>query len=183
MTEELLVRHCSPTLAGLKTANMFSCTYNSLALLRQQVEGWHRRLSVKGLAVLLLSAEEGNALIYVYRPSFLQQDLACTQAEVLLAQCGYSGKHPGICLRRLMGRLQCRGEFPHEIGLFLGYPPEDVQGFMENHAQHPKCTGCWKVYGDALKAKLLFRLYKTCTQQYWQQWQAGKRIEQLAMRI
>ena len=29
MSEELLLRHCSPTVIGLKTANMFVCRFDS----------------------------------------------------------------------------------------------------------------------------------------------------------
>ena len=35
----------------------------------------------------------------------------------------------------------------------LGYPAEDVQGFIENETKECKCVGCWKVYGDEEKAK------------------------------
>ena len=27
MSEDLIIKHCSPTLAGLKTANLFTCVY------------------------------------------------------------------------------------------------------------------------------------------------------------
>lgn len=27
MSEEIFIRHCSPTLAGIKTANLFSCRF------------------------------------------------------------------------------------------------------------------------------------------------------------
>ena len=27
------------------------------------------------------------------------------------------------------------GEFPHEVGLFLSYPPEDVKGFIDHRAR------------------------------------------------
>ena len=50
--------------------------------------------------------------------------------------------------------------FPHEIGLFLGYPAEDVQGFIRNCAAKPKLVGAWKVYGDAEVAKKKFASYK-----------------------
>lgn len=33
MFEELIIRHCSPTLAGLKTGNMFRCSYSSQSVL------------------------------------------------------------------------------------------------------------------------------------------------------
>lgn len=49
------------------------------------------------------------------------------------------------------------GEFPHEVGLFLGYPPEDVEGFIENKARSCKITGYWKVYSDEEKAKRFLR--------------------------
>ena len=48
------------------------------------------------------------------------------------------------------------GKFPHEIGLFLSYPPEDVLGFILNKACNHKCIGCWKVYGDEQAAKTSF---------------------------
>ena len=32
------------------------------------------------------------------------------------------------------------GEFPHEVGLFLSYPPEDVKGFIDHRANNFKCT-------------------------------------------
>ena len=33
------------------------------------------------------------------------------------------------------------GEFPHEVGLFLSYPPEDVKGFIDHRANDFKCAG------------------------------------------
>ena len=58
-----------------------------------------------------------------------------------------------------MRRLQRFEAFPHEIGLFLSYPPEDVRGFIEHKGHESKCDGCWKVYGDAERAKKTFRTY------------------------
>ena len=37
------------------------------------------------------------------------------------------------------------GEFPHEVGLFLSYPPEDVKGFIDHRANNFKCAGLWTV--------------------------------------
>ena len=58
---------------------------------------------------------------------------------------------PEQCLARLMERLKDADEFPHEIGLFLGYPPEDVEGFIQE-PNGQKYTGIWKVYGDVRSA-------------------------------
>ena len=69
------------------------------------------------------------------------------------------------------------------MGLLLGYPPEDVQGFIEHRAQDCKCVGCWKVYGDEEKARSLFAQYKKCTEIYCALWQSGSKLEQLAVAV
>ena len=73
------------------------------------------------------------------------------------------------------------GEFPHEVGLFLSYPPEDVKGFIENRAANAKCTGVWKVYGDEEQARQTFARYRACTECYHAQWCSGKSVEQLTV--
>ena len=73
------------------------------------------------------------------------------------------------------------GEFPHEVGLFLSYPPEDVKGFIENRAANAKCTGVWKVYGDERQARQTFAKYKKCTQVYCERWQSGSGLDKLAV--
>ena len=72
------------------------------------------------------------------------------------------------------------GEFPHEVGLFLGYPPEDVEGFIENKARSCKLTGYRKVYSDEEKAKN-FAKYSTFTRVYTEQYAGGKTIERLTI--
>ena len=80
-----------------------------------------------------------------------------------------------------MERLRGGGGFPDEIGLFLGYPPEDVQGFMENKAARHKLAGCWKVYGDVDAAQQTFARYKKCTRVYLDQWRRGATLERLTV--
>ena len=74
-------------------------------------------------------------------------------------------------------------EFPHEIGLFLGYPADDVKGFIENKAACSKCAGCWKVYGDEQTAMSLFAKYRKCTEIYYRKWKSGVAVEQLKVTI
>ena len=75
------------------------------------------------------------------------------------------------------------GEFPHEVWLFLSYPPEDVKGFIDHRANNFKCTGPWKVYGDEEKARSLFAKYKKCTEIYCALWQSGSKLEQFAVAV
>lgn len=39
-------------------------------------------------------------------------------------------------LERLSGRISASEDFPHEIGLFLGYPVDDVTGFIQNKGRN-----------------------------------------------
>ena len=181
MSEEYLIRNCAPTLAGIKTGNLFACPCENKEQLLDSLRRMNRRLSGKGLRLLPLRFSGKKALIYLYRPKMLRQDLADTTAEEILRRKGYA---PGCCERcvaHLRKKLQQEEEFPHEIGLFLGYPPEDVHGFMEQGPECCKCSGCWRVYGDAEAAKKKFAQYKKCTRVYCDQWARGKAIERLTV--
>lgn len=181
MSEELIVRHCSPTLAGLKTGSLFPARFTDENELRNTVRSLNHMLLKKGLRVLPLRYRNGTGLIYVYRPAHLQNDLQDEAAAALLAECGYCGNNAGQCIAQLVKRLQTSEEFPHEIGLFLGYPTVDVQGFIQNKAQNFKCSGLWKVYGDVEQTQKTFALYKKCTRIYCEQWSRGKDIERLTV--
>lgn len=180
MQEEMIVQLCSPTLAGLKTGSLFSCPYQSEQEIMDDVRRLNRRLSPKGVRVLVLRVRR-RALIYVYRPSSLRKDLADESAAALLRGIGYAVDSAERCVVQLIDRLRTSAEFPHEIGLFLGYPPEDVLGFIENKAQDCKCVGCWKVYGDEDEARRRFAQYKKCTDVYCACWERGRSIERLTV--
>lgn len=183
MSEEMIVYHCSPTLAGLKTGSMFSCSYNSVKELKEEIRRMNRRLVPKGLRVLPLNISKERALIYVYRPEKLKVDLSGEDVSSLLKKYGYICNTPENCIIQLISRLQNWSEFPHEIGVFLGYPIEDVKGFIENKAKCSKCVGYWKVYGDEEKAKELFDKYNKCTDSYIRQWINGNTIERLTVAV
>ena len=183
MSEEILVRHCSPTLAGMKTGNMFNCKFADNVEMRNCIRCWNHMLVKKGLRILPLRFRENRALVYVYRPSKLSHDLECDMAYRILKEYGYEACTPEQCIIKLIKRLEENEDFPHEIGLFLGYPPEDVQGFIENRAAGCKCVGCWKVYGDADAAQKLFAKYKKCTDVYCTMFANGRSIERLTVAV
>ena len=182
MPEELVVRHCAPTLACLKTANLFACPYASRKELYEDVRKLNLRLQGKGLRVLPLRYRNGVGLVYVYRPEKLKRDLGDEAVGCLLAGCGYSCREVCPCLKRLMERLDQDGEFPHEIGLFLGYPPEDVDGFMHKKGE-AKLSGVWKVYENVDAARRTFELYRKCSDVYMKRFSEGYSIERLTVAV
>ena len=181
MSEELIVRHCSPTLANIKASSLFSCSYETLTELKRDLRHMNRVLVPKGLRVLALRVRNGRALIYVFRPKQIANILQNEEAVALLKSLGYHDFRVEPCVCQLMDRFRVEDEFPHEVGLFLGYPPEDVVGFIENHAKGQKCTGTWKVYGNEAEAKKCFAKYKKCTQVYCNRWEQGNSLERLTV--
>ena len=43
MSEEMLVCHCSPTLAGLKTGSLFSCPYSSQKMIIKEIREFNQK--------------------------------------------------------------------------------------------------------------------------------------------
>ena len=120
-------------------------------------------------------------LLYLFRPAALSRDLAQEAAQGILRQAGYGTLRQGACLGELRRRLRAGGEFPHEIGLFLGYPPEDVAGFVRHRGRGCKCVGCWKVYGDEAAARRRFAAFRACTANYCRRRARGASLAGLAV--
>ena len=183
MSEDLLIRHCSPTLAGIKTGNLFSCACPSRKDLTKDLCRLNKKLVPKGIRVLPLRVCKGRALIYAYRPNALESDLTDHRARALLLKYGYVPENPNGCVVHLIHRLRSEGEFPHEIGLFLGYPLGDVIGFTENHGKNCLCSGVWKVYTNPESAAGAFRKFSKCTRVYRRLFFGGQRnVEQLTVK-
>ena len=181
MFEDIMVRHCSPTLAGIKTGNMFSCPFADVDEMRANVRYWNRLFARKGLRVLPLRYQDNRALVYVYRVSHFLRDMKDDAVCRLLKERGYETEMPERCIVQLIKKLEECGEFPHEIGLFLGYPPEDVSGFITNRARGCKFIGCWKVYGNEERARMTFAKYKKCTEIYTAQFAGGRSVDRLTV--
>lgn len=181
MSEELLVHYCAPTLAGLKTGNLFTCPYDSKAQVTDCIRALNRILVPKGLRVLPMGYVKDRVRIYVYRPAGLTADLGREEVREILTRAGYPCCSESCCVAELARRLEGGQDFPHEIGLFLGYPLEDVCGFIRHGGAGCKCIGCWKVYGDAEQARRTFRCYQRCTDRLRAQFRNGAGLEQLTV--
>ena len=183
MSDQLLITQCAPTLAGIKTGSLFTSPYTDRKQLNRDLRRLNRMLRSRGLRVIPLRYSQHRALIYVYRPKGLAADLSSEKTRQILQQIGYESVCANRCVLELIRRLSLREDFPHEIGLFLGYPPEDVRGFIDNKGAGYKCVGCWKVYGDEQAARETFDRYRRCTNILCSRWQSGVSMEQLAVAI
>lgn len=179
--EQYLIDNCSPTLASLKTANLFNYRYSSTDELNKAVWRWNKELSGKGITVTVLRKRENTALIYVYRAKRLAKDLSRPGVERFMKCHGYENTDIERCLEILGGKLAKSDLFPHEIGLFLGYPLGDVIGFIDNGGKNSRCTGCWKVYCNECEAMRTFARFDKCRAVYQKMWANGRSIVQLTV--
>lgn len=176
-----IIEYCSPTLAGLKTASLFKVNSREGSDINSKIRELNIVLKEKGIRVIPLKRAPEYALIYLYRPESLRRDLSDPKAASILRKKGYCCKGSEYCIAQLRKHLENDASFPHEIGLFLGYPPSDVECFMRNPKDGVKCCGCWKVYSDKKKAEKTFRKYRRCTEVYRALSKRGMSLTELAV--
>ena len=157
-----LAFHTAPTLLGIKCANLFSLSSSEFDL-DFHSQYFNRRTAAMGLASRILCRCKNRSLILVYSGEQLAKRLSDSAVRAILERYGYtSDMTVGECLDRLSERIGDSGSFPHEIGIFLGYPVEDVVGFIENKGENFKFCGAWKVYGSVENARRTFADYDRC---------------------
>lgn len=180
--EPALIEHCSPTLASLKVGSLFSFFTPCLNQLCDQACALTQPLRQKGLSLRIIPAENGRALCYLYRGTHLERILCDPDIASFLKKQGYSCLEPQDALDTLCSRLSESDGFPHEVGLFLGYPLPDVIAFIENKGRNCLCCGHWKAYTDECGARKLFAKYNKCTEVYKRLYVAGRSLEQLTVK-
>ena len=179
--EKSLIWHCSPTLASLKTASLFTVGFSNEDELDSVLYSWNKHLFDKGVAMVKLQVKNSRALIYVFRRSRLLRDLSCPKISRFLQKNGYVGSDINSAISTLRSHLTEIDEFPHEIGLFLGYPIDDVIGFIRNKGQNCKRCGFWKVYCNECEAEKTFARFKKCKAVYMRLWEQGRSVRQLTV--
>lgn len=165
MNEFLLVNYASQTLANRKLANLFTFKNTQNIDIEKMVDEWNDVLNKKNMYVEILRNNETSAQIYAYRPDKLTYVLNQTKVKTLLTGLGYNTNDLDQCIRHLKYRFK-KESFPHEIGIFLGYPYEDVVGFIENKGDKFLANGYWKVYAKKEEKIKLFETYNKIRKSY-----------------
>ncbi len=181
MSEYAILNHCSPVLAGIKTGNMVSMACASKEEAMRDLRRWNRELAGKGLWIIPLRFGSKRVLLYICRIKALKADLKDPEKRAVLRKCGYTDGTVQSYLCQLTQRIRAGEDFPHEIGIFLGYPCEDVRGFIAHKGSGCKYCGSWKVYGDVPSAIAAFEKYRQCRESYCRQYRAGKSLKDLAV--
>lgn len=157
--EQKLAYYSAPVLLGIKPSNLMSIVNND----EIDFDIFNNILSKKGIKIKTVCHCKNRKLLLVYNEKMLNILLSENNRKNLLGKFGYDMNLPlENILENLAERISESDDFPHEIGVFLGYPIEDVIGFIENKGENFKFCGYWKVYGDEDKAKQTFENYNKC---------------------
>ncbi|MDF2513875.1 MAG: hypothetical protein K0S04_3741 [Herbinix sp.] len=147
---------CAPLLTGIKISNLLIVATGNAQQVFQGFQG-------TPIAMCVLSRTKHKTVFFLYRKDKLEGYLNSSKVQDLLKYFGYQSLSLNLvlkeCSRRYRQYVADEKEFPHELGLLLGYPVEDVIGFIENQGKNPLYTGYWKVYSNVIETKNLFEKY------------------------
>lgn len=156
--EQLLARHCALALCKQKTANMFHINRNCINDLDEMVNWYNRLFAAKGIKIRIFQSKQQRVMIYVYCPKLVEQLLHDDSVVKLLSKFNYPEDDMEKVFQYLEYRLNTCKTFPHEIGIFLGYPLSDLIGFLQNIP----ClyVANWKVYSNVNESKKRFKQFQ-----------------------
>lgn len=96
----------------------------------------------------IISTNDGGKRVLFINEKSMKKVLSNKRCINFLKFVGYSSEYKlNDYMNELVLRLQS-GEFPHEIGVFLGYPLKDVLGFMGYGKNELVEIKNWRIYGD-----------------------------------
>jgi hypothetical protein len=160
-TELTIGRHCAAALAGIKPACIVSCGEDAERYVEEIAGGFVRK--GVGVSFEVLKRNKNRFLLIVYRKPVLESCLLKTENRSFLTGLGYPEQVGAEAyISKLKEKLKERN-FPHEIGIFLGYPREDVEGFIVDPTAY-EASGAWKIYSGAEEKKRIFERYRRCSE-------------------
>lgn len=156
-TDMQLAMQCAPLITGLKPSNLLNLPGADYSEVEKTVK--NSRLSYYPISVTL-----ERTMLLLYHREGLESYLNREEVRDFLEKMGYEGNGLDevlVCFcQRYQEYLEKKRDFPHEMGILLGYPIEDVIGFMENKGHNCLFTGYWKVYHDQAAKRKLFERFE-----------------------
>ena len=179
MINKLLIKYASPTLAGIKTGSLFKIYKNSKIDLEKEIENYNLLLNSLDLYLYIIYSCDKYDLIYIYREKMLLDTLKNKNVIAFLNMYEYKGIITKDYILHLKNRFKVLFKTPHEIGIFLGYPLNDVQDFIKYKGSNYKICGCWKVYNNVDLCSQKFKIFKIYTKLFSYLYDNGSSLESL----
>lgn len=173
-----VVTQCAPVLKGIKVSNIINVKPGTCHRIQLYLTG-------SRVICMPLYSESKNEIIFLYRHDMLENHLRKQEVRHFLEQYGYLDMSVSGVLARLRqryaGYAMRQEEFPHELGVVLEYPVEDVEGFIENQGKNCLMERYWKVYHNQECAERIFRLYDQAKEVAMEEIVAGCPLCQVAV--
>lgn len=176
---ETIASQCAPVLMDVKPSNL-------LILTKEEESEFLQMEALRGIDSLCLYAGDKKSTWFLYRRDWMEAELLWPHTQEFLNSYGYCSGQDTVeeLLQRFRKRFtdykEGQIDFPHELGVFLGYPLYDVKGFIEHQGKNYLCSGYWKVYGNETTARKTFQLYQTVKDMLLQMVHAGRDLYEVS---
>jgi hypothetical protein len=147
--DEWIFLNASSVLLSEKTGELLSLSLGELGLSEAEVEAGLDRLSgMWGFSYRLLYSSRGLLKMILFQEDRLQAVLDGAPFCIMGAKLNYSYPlRTNSFVDEIKERWHQHGALPHEIGVALGYPLDDVFGYMGLLPLPCKGVCGWQVYG------------------------------------
>lgn len=174
--ETQLALQCAPLIMGLKVSNLFIIPAENETAVKIV-------LKHSGISYFRLLRTTEKITYLLYRRKDLEQVIEHPKMRDFFQKEGYEQLPLGAILytfqKRYESYMTAGGVFPHEMGLLLGYPLDDVTGFIEQKGKNYLYAGYWKVYTNMGEKICLFQAFEEAKEALIQAVARGIRIEEL----
>lgn len=177
-TQAMCIYYCAPVIFKLKASGIVTlCKYKC------DITNLEDTLNSIGLKTFSLCNAKEKAIIMIYSPELISKVLSTEKSKDILKRFGYQNLKTTeskleLLKRRYTDYMLNSSEYPHEIGLFLDYPPDDVIDFIDN--KPCKLCGYWKVYNNEEYAKRIFSIYDKAREIAVKKFVSGNNIKEIA---
>lgn len=158
--ERTLAFHCAPALFGIKASNLINVCLKDFPNLDNEIADLNKDFNPR-IFFKILNKTDKKALILVYQEYKLSRALFNMKAYLYLQGFNYPKERDlDSYLNHLSSKMK-NEEFPHEIGVFLGYDLDDIREY-QNGNKNCLYVGYWKVFSDKERKMKIFDQYTKC---------------------
>ena len=151
-----LIESLAPLILGVKPSELLNVSL-------QEEEDWKKFKSLflknKELQIEEIRKLNGRLQVIFFQRKVLDSVLREKPIQDFLATMSYPQRYSLETYIYLLKQRIITHDFPHEVGVFLGYPLKDVLGFMGLLSLPYQRTQGWRIYGDETISNEVYEKY------------------------
>ncbi len=148
-----LASTCAPVIKGLSVSNTLTVKQGEFKIIESLLVG-------TPLSCFLLYSGK-NEIVLIARLNKLKDHLNNKAISSYLEEFGYENCSLEYVIEKLYIRFyefyNNKQSFPHELGIILNYPLDDIKGFIQNDGKRALACKYWKVYSNVEESLKKFK--------------------------